>query len=225
MRACLLLACLLLISCGRPLTPTERSFAEQIHGDSLKSSRIRLVEGALIGKVTYDRPKRPRLACRERIFPEPGTPTVTVGPAAYVIHNKVFFSQDWYAENYLPAYPKRYSLVHAMIFAHEITHAWQWQNRRQTGYSPLKAFSEHNASPDPYLFDITTKTRFLDYAYEQQASIVEEYVCCATLDPGAPRTKRLKSLIKQAMPVTDLRIPDQVILPWKDAQTTGICRI
>lgn len=225
MRVVLILIPVLLLSCGRPLTQTEQSFATQIHGPTLDASRIRLVEGALIGKTTYQRPKRPRLACRERIFPEPTTPTVTVGPAAYVIHNKVFFSRDWYAEDYLPAYPARMSLVHAMIFAHEIAHAWQWQNRRVTGYSPLRAISEHGASPDPYLFDMKTQTRFLDYAYEQQASIVEEYVCCATLDPGAPRTKRLKTLIGEAMPIGDLVIPDQVILPWDGAKTRGICRV
>lgn len=225
MRIVLILTCLLLMSCGRPLTPNERSFATQIHGGTLAASRIRLVEGALIGKTTYQRPTRPRLACRERIFPEPTTPTVTVGPAAFVIHNRVFFSKDWYAPDYLPAYPERMSLVHAMIFAHEIVHAWQWQNRRDTGYSPLKAVSEHGMSPDPYLFDIETKTRFLDYGYEQQASIVEEYVCCATLDPDAPRTDRLKSLISQAMPIREVTIPRQVILPWKGVETKGICRV
>lgn len=213
------------MSCGRPLTEAERSFATRIHGETLAPSRIRLVEGALIGKTTYQRPKRPRLACRERIFPEPTTPTVTVGPAAYVIHNRVFFSRDWYARDYLPAYPARMSLVHAMIFAHEIAHAWQWQNRARTGYSPFKALSEHGTSPDPYLFDIETDTRFLDYGYEQQASIIEEYVCCATLDPEAPRTKRLKSLISQAMPIRDMTVPDRVILPWDGAETRGICRV
>lgn len=225
MRPVLLCLALLLLSCGRPLTPEEKSFAEQIHGDSLKVSRIRLVDGALVGRITYDRPRRPRLACRERILPEPETTRVTVAPAAYVIHNKVFFSKDWYAPNFLPSYPAAMSLTHAMLFAHEIVHVWQWQNRAVTGFSPLRGAAEHGTGEDPYLFDIETKNDFLDYGYEQQASIVEEYVCCATLDPGAPRTARLKEMLQGAFPLGDLQIPDSVLLPWKDAETRGICRV
>ena len=224
MRVLAFLSLLLLMSCGRPLTEGEAAFAMQIHGESLNTSRIRFVDGALIGEVTYKRKKRPRLACRERILPEPTSDTVTVSPAAYVIHNKVFYSQDWYADDFLPNYPQSMSLIHAMLFAHEIVHVWQWQNRRQTGYSPLRAASEHGGGRDPYLFDVDTKTRFLDYAYEQQASIVEEYVCCAALDPEAPRTKRLEQMLKGAFPLGRLTIPDRVVLPWDGAQTKGICR-
>ncbi|MDW3118456.1 MAG: hypothetical protein R8G60_12265 [Roseovarius pacificus] len=215
----------ILISCGRPLTPTETAFATRIHGDSLNTDRIRVVNGALIGKVTYPRQKRPRLTCRERILPEPTTPTVTVAPAAVVVHNKVFFSKDWYEPDYMPQYPAFMSLVHAMIFAHEMTHVWQWQNRRQTGYSPLQAMREHRVSDDPYLFDISTRSDLLDYGYEQQASIVEEYVCCATLDPDAPRTERLRAMLSDAFPLGDLPEPNTVLLPWKGVQLKGICRI
>ncbi|MEO1140633.1 MAG: hypothetical protein AAFW87_14400 [Pseudomonadota bacterium] len=225
MRVIVLLSLIVLVSCGRPLTDTEKTFAEQIHGESIDMDRIRLVNGALIGKVTYKRQKRPRIACRERIFPEPKTETVTVGPAAFVLFNKVFFSKDWYLKDYMPRYDERMYLVEAMLFAHEITHVWQWQNRAKTGYSPLKAANEHSVSDDPYLFDISTKTDFLDYGYEQQASIVEEYVCCAALDPKAPRTQRLRDLLEQAMPVGEIAIPDDVIIPWDGAETTGICRV
>ena len=225
MRRLVLLSLLVLMSCGRPLTPTEKTFAEEIHGDSIDTSRIRFVEGALIGKVTYPRQKRPRIACRERILPEPTSPTVTVAPAALVIHNRVFFSKDWYAPDYLPGHPDVMSLVHAMLFAHEITHVWQWQNRDRTGYSPLRAAREHGGGRDPYLFDIETDTDFLDYGYEQQASIVEEYVCCATLDPQAPRTRRLEAMLRGAFPLGELTIPEHVILPWEGAETRGICRV
>lgn len=216
---------LILISCGRPLTDTEKTFANQMFGDSLKVEPVRVVDGALIGKATYPRRKRPRLACRERIFPEPTTPTVTVSPAALVVHNKVFYSNDWYQTNFLPLYPKVMGLVRAMVFAHELTHVWQWQNRKVTGYTPLRAAREHGATNDPYLFDISTENSFLDYAYEQQASIVEEYVCCATLDPEAPRTKRMEQMLSETFPLGDLPIPEATILPWKGAKVKGICRI
>lgn len=214
---------LILSACGRPLTPAEIAFATELHGPTIDTSRIRAIEGSPVGGITYQRPKRPRLACRELILPEPKTDLVTVGPAAMVIHNKVFYTRDWYLEDYLQDYPEELNLLTAMLFAHEITHVWQWQNRKKTGYSPLRAAREHTGSDDPYLFDINTKTRFLDYAYEQQASIVEEYVCCATLDPGAARTKRLKALLSGAFPLQKLSIPERVLLPWDGADTQGIC--
>ena len=224
MRWFILLSCLLLLSCGRPLTPAEKSFAKQMHGDSLQVSRIRFNNGALIGKTTYLRQKRPRLTCRERILPEPTSKTVTVSPAAFVLFNNVFFSRDWYDDDYFPDYPERMNLVNAMLFAHEITHVWQWQNRAQTGYTPLRSASEHSRSDDPYLFDIATSADFLDYGFEQQASIVEEYVCCATLDPEAPRTKRMASMLRGAFPMGKLHIPEKVRIPWKDAEIDNICR-
>ncbi len=225
MRSLPVLACLILLAaCGRPLTPQEKSFAARIHGQSLNLRAIRIHDGALLGEVTYLRPRRPRLTCRERLLPEPATETVTVSPAAFVLFSHVFFDHDWYAENFLPEYPERMSLVHAMLFAHEIVHVWQWQNRHETGYTPLRSALEHARSEDPYLFEVATNARFLDYGYEQQASIVEEYVCCATLDPEAPRTRRLGAMLREAFPLGRLPRPKEVILPWKGAPRRGICR-
>ena len=224
MRVLVLISLFVLAACsGRPLTPAEKSYATQMHGSSINVSRIRLIDGALIGKTTYKRQKRPRLACRERILPEPTTDTVTVGPAAFVLHNRVYFAKEWYAPDYLPRYPQKMSLVHAMLFAHEITHVWQWQNRDKTGYTPMRAASEHGGGRDPYLFDLSTRANLLDFGFEQQAGIVEEYVCCAALDPDAPRTKRLEAMLSDAFPLGRLNIPEHVILPWDGAQTEGIC--
>ena len=222
MRA-LFLMFLILSACGRPLTPAEKSFATQIHGSTIDTSRIRSIHGSPVGSVTYKRPKRPRVACRELILPEPPTEMVTVGPVAMVVHNKIFYARDWYLEDYMQNYPQELNLLTAMIFAHEITHVWQWQNRASTGYSPMRAAREHQGGADPYLYDINTKTKFLDYAFEQQASIVEEYVCCATLDPNAARTKRLEALLKGAFPMQKLSIPDRVYLPSEEAKIDGIC--
>ncbi|PIE13033.1 MAG: hypothetical protein CSA70_07150 [Rhodobacterales bacterium] len=224
MRLFLLLSLTLLSSCARPLSEHEKAFASQLHGESLDLDRIRFHNGALVGEVTYRRQKRPRLTCRERIWPEPTSEMVTVGPAAVALHNRVFFAKPYFSKDFLDTYPARLPLFQAMLFAHEITHVWQWQNRHKTGYSPLRAAREHTYSDDPYLFDINTKTAFLDYGYEQQASIVEEYVCCAALDPGAPRTKRLERLIKSEIPMQTLRISPEIRIPWAGARVQGICR-
>ena len=135
MRLLILLSILVLASCSaRPLTEGETAFANQINEGSLDVDRIRLVDGAILGEVTYTRQKRPRLACRERIFPEPKIETVTVSPAAFVLFNRVYFAQDWYLSDYLPDYDEQMYLMEAMLFAHEMAHIWQWQNRDKTGY-------------------------------------------------------------------------------------------
>jgi len=220
-----LLLMVVLAGCGRPLSPGEAAFAARLHGDTLDTGRIRFVDGALVGKIEQTRKRRPRRTCRERLLPPPQGETVTVAPAGVAIHNRVFFSRDWYRDDYLPDWPRRMSLTNAMLLAHELTHVWQWQNRDVTGYSPLGAVREHNAAADPYLFEIgTAAPRLLDYGYEQQASIVEEYVCCATLDPGAPRTRRLAAMLRGAFPVRALPEPGEVTLPWPEADTDGICR-
>jgi len=141
------------------------------------------------------------------------------------VFNRVLFDKDWFLEDYLPEYPDRMGLIAAMLFAHELTHVWQWQNRKTTGYHPLKAAAEHSPGGDPYLFDISKAPKFLDFGYEQQGSIVEEFVCCRALAPDAPRTKRLHGLISQVMPVAPLtrgRTSD-VRVPWDGVDVNGIC--
>ncbi|WP_436397577.1 hypothetical protein [Roseobacter sp. S98] len=221
-----LFACLIVLTaCGRPLTDTEIAFARTIHGDELDVERVRLVDGAPTRAVTFRRAARPRTTCRERLLPPITDAVVTSKPAAVALYNRVLFDRDWYLDDYLPDYPDRIGLVAAMLLAHELTHVWQWQNRRETGYTPLRAAFEHRGASDPYLFDLETKTRFEDYGYEQQGTIVEEFVCCRALDPGAPRTARLHALISQAMPVQELpqSRPYAVGLPWEGVEINGIC--
>lgn len=221
-----LLLCVLLISgcAGRPLTETERAFLSTLHGAELDHSRVRLVDGAPTRAVTFRRKPRPRTTCRELILPPPKTDIVTAKPAAIALHNRVLFDKDWYLDNYVPEYPDEIGLIAAMLLAHEMTHVWQWQNRDKTGYSPLKAASEHNVE-DPYLFDLSRSPSFLEFGYEQQGAIVEEYVCCQALAPRAARTKRLHQMISAAMPLAPLPQSRQhsVRLPWDGVQLKGIC--
>jgi hypothetical protein len=222
-RALLLL--LLLASCGRPLTETERAFATSIHGDTLDLDRVRLHDGAPTRAVTFRYKPRPRTTCRERILPPREDEVITSKPAAMTLFNTVLYDKDWYLDDYLPDYPDRVGLIAAMLFSHELTHVWQWQNRRTTRYHPLRAASEHTPGVDPYLFDLESEPKFNDFPYEQQGSIVEEFVCCRALAPQAPRTKRLHKLISQVMPVAPLpqsRAYD-VSMPWDGVELQGIC--
>lgn len=226
MRHAILLFCLLLLAaCSRPLSDNERAFLTTIHGDTLNMDRVRLHDGAPTQAVTFRRKPRPRTTCRELILPPAKDEIVTSKPAAVALYNRVLFDKDWYLEDYLPDYPDTVGIIAAMLFAHEITHVWQWQNRATTGYSPLRAGAEQITSPDPYLFETTEQRRFGDFGFEQQASIVEEYVCCRALAPLAPRTERLHRLIGQVMPVAPLPQSREwdVRLPWKDVELRGIC--
>ena len=220
-----LLTCLLVMSCGRPLTDTERAFADRIHGDGVDLDRVRLVEGAPVAAITFRRQARPRVTCRERILPPVQEEVVTAKPAAVALFSRIYFVREWYLENYTPEYPDRLPLVEAMLLAHELTHVWQWQNRDRTGYTPLRAATEHSRVDDPYLFDLEGAPDFLSYGYEQQGAIVEEYVCCRALAPTAGRTQRLHKMLSEAFPVSDLprRRESDVYLPWRGAELRGIC--
>lgn len=225
-----ILLCLLLISlagCGRPLTPNETAFAAALQGDSVNPRRVRFHDGNFAGSYTYDRPVRPRRTCQERIWPPLETETVTVSPGATTVFNLTLYRDDLYQDDFLRDWPRQIDLVSAMLFAHEMTHVWQWQNRGLTGYHPLRAAFEHAGNPDPYLFEPETDTKFLDHGYEQQGAIVEEYVCCRLLDPEAPRTDRLHGMISEVMPMDRLdRFLDgpDVRIPWAGAKVEGICR-
>lgn len=221
----LLLLCLLLVSCGRPLTENERAFLGTIHGETLNLDRVRLHDGAPTRAVTFRRKPRPRTTCRELILPPATEAIVTAKPAAVALYNRVLFDKDWFTKDYVPDYPDTIGLIAAMLFAHEMTHVWQWQNRATTGYSPLRAAAEHGGGADPYLFEIEGERAFGEFGYEQQGSIVEEYVCCRALAPDGDRTARLHALISKVMPLQSLPKAREwnVRLPWDSVEVRGIC--
>lgn len=222
-----LILLVLLCGCGRKLTENEIAFIGTLQGGALNLHRVRLVEGAPVGNITFRREPRPRVTCRERILPPVKAAVVTAKPAAVTLFNSIFFVRDWYVPDYLRDYPQAINLTAAMLLAHEMTHVWQWQHRDRTGYSPLRAAAEHGRSSDPYLFDLDGAPDFLGYGFEQQGAIVEEYVCCRALAPDAARTKRLHDMLKAAFPVADLPRDGQrehdVLLPWRGAELNGMC--
>jgi hypothetical protein len=225
MRALLLVAFTLLAACGRPLTPTEKAFLAELHGADLDTAPVRLHENGFVGAASYTVPTRPRLTCQERIYPPIPGPTATSRVAGVALYNHLLTSTAWTTDDYARDYPAALNLPAAMFLAHEMTHVWQWQNRARTGYSPFKAAAEHQVSADPYLFDPQTEADLLSLGYEQQAAIVEEYVCCRTVAPTAARTQRLYDMLRRHMPVARIT-PDPgqaVLLPWDGVELAGIC--
>ena len=201
MRMPILLVFLMLAACGRPLSPREQALMQPIMGDTFDPEPVRIAPLPFLGLVTRTYPTRPRVTCRERIVPPVETPTFETTTAGMVLFQRLFLNPDYDIRDFARGLPDRLYLPAAMFIAHEMTHVWQWQNRTLTGYSPLRVAREHAVREDPYLFDPADDRDFLDYGYEQQAALVEEYLCCAVLDPDGARTARLQRLLGQVMPV------------------------
>ncbi|MGB3556397.1 MAG: hypothetical protein WBA25_17350 [Jannaschia sp.] len=216
-----LLLTLLLAGCAtRPLTGPERALLAPIHGATLDTAPVRVVDAPIVGlfPITYD--ARPRTTCRERISP-PETGRITARTGGLVLFQTLLLRPDIAAR---PLAADPLDLGDAMFLAHEMTHVWQWQNRALTGYHPVRAIAEQVAIDDPYLLDPDDPRGFLELGYEQQAVLVEEYLCCATLDPRGARTSRLHRLLRQVMPVASPdAFPRPVVLPWRGAEVWGIC--
>lgn len=227
MRAVLfLILCLGLAACGRPLTEAERAYMADLQGPMFDADRVRITENPFIGTITRRYPARPRTTCRERVGPPPEGPVIEGRTGGMVLFNTLHVRDDMLVPDYTEMPDGRRHLYAEMFFAHEMTHVWQWQNRDVTGYHPLRAAREHATIEDPYLFDTEGGQSFLDYGYEAQASIVEEYVCCRALDPRGARTARLEALVAQVMPVTPWqeRADDiELFLPWDGIEPRGIC--
>ncbi|NAZ35920.1 hypothetical protein [Rubellimicrobium sp. CFH 75288] len=224
MRFAAFLVLVLLAACGRPLTPNERSFLGTLHGETLRMDHVRLHHGLALG-APRTVPAPPRTTCQSKIFPPPAGPTIRVNTGAMAMWEDVHLRSDLYREDMLEGWPQAIPLADAMLLAHEMVHVWQWQNRHITGYHPLRAAREHVGRADPYMFDLNTSADFLEYGFEQQGSIMEEYVCCRTLAPEAPRTKRLHDLLAPYFPLAPLSEsgPEWVLLPWRGVEVEGIC--
>ncbi len=225
MRFAVLLSALLVVAaCGRPLTPGEVAFARTMKGADFDPAPVRLHSDLAIGPP-ITRPAPPRLTCRQRLYPPPQGPTIRAQTGAMAIFRSVHFRSDLYAEDFTAGWPETLPLAQAMLFAHEMVHVWQWQNREITGYHPLRAAFEHVSTPDPYLFDPDTTFRFLDYGYEQQGAIMEEYICCRALAPEAERTARLHAMLSEVFspPPLDQSLAVNILIPWSGAEIGGIC--
>lgn len=218
--------CLALTGCGRPLTGPEVAFLVDLTGPGLDPAPVRIMQNPLLGLVTQSFPARPRTTCRERVVPPPPGPMIEGRVGGMVLFNRLMVRPDILLDDYSEMPDGRRNLHAAMFLAHEMIHVWQWQNRALTGYHPLRAAREHAVVTDPYLFDEAPGRRFLDYGYEAQASLVEEYVCCRALDPRGARTARLEALIGQAMAVTPWTVRAdgaKILVPWPGVQARGIC--
>lgn len=195
--AFLLLICL--AACTRPLAPGERALAADLFGDRLDASKMRVAVG--LGLTPLPRPQPPppvagplerRPGICDRIAPDTGPPEP---PPAFALYNRIHVMPEWYHADTMHGWPDRVLIPEALIMAHEMVHVWQWQNRALTGYRPGRAAFEGLTNRDPYFYSPRNGGAFLKFGYEQQAALIEDYMCYLLFDPDAPRRQELRSIL------------------------------
>lgn len=199
LRGLLLVACLVgLQACGRPLAPGEMALAADLFGTSLDTNAVRIKRTGVEGspEPPPPLPKDPvpikiRPGICDRVSPDP-----PVGPPpAFALYNQLNVDTEFYRDDLAPGWPDRILLPQVFLLAHELVHVWQWQNRALTGYRPIKAALESVLRRDPYFYVPGKGGGFLDYGFEQQASLVEDYFCYAIFDPENPRRGVLRAIL------------------------------
>lgn len=185
-------------ACGRPLTVAETEFAQDLFGPTLNTEKVRILSLPYWAKE----PGEPRLmrgterACLRTPQPRGAQP-----PQAFALGSNMHFSGNLQARDMKLGWPNGMRFPQGLIFAHELTHVWQWQNREWTGYSPFRAVAESIALPDPYFSATGEAPVFFAFGFEQQAAIVEDYVCFTIANPTHPRRAELRQLLAPVFPV------------------------
>lgn len=183
----------------------ERAFARDFFGGGLKTENIRVAAGFGVAPSSELRPLPPE---SRTIKPQPGlcdrvAPSGPDGPPpAWALYNTVHVTREYYREDTLPGWPDKILLPQALILAHELVHVWQWQNRGRTGYRPAKAGLESLLNLDPYFYVPDADAGFLEYGFEQQASLVEDYFCYGLFDTENPRRAQLRKILAPYFRVT-----------------------
>ncbi|MEK6215612.1 MAG: hypothetical protein N2B03_00155, partial [Boseongicola sp.] len=68
-------------------------------------------------------------------------------------------------------------------------------------YSPWRAIRESLRIADPYFSPRGDAPAFLQFGFEQQAAIIEDFVCFTIANPRHPRRKELRQLLAPVLPV------------------------
>lgn len=203
-----------LAACTRPLTPNETKAARGLFGDTLNTDAVRVTAGVGLLPLPRDRQNDRRAESSAAspaaapASPPPGLCTRKRStrryydwPAAFVLNNTVFFSHRFYTADAFAGLPESALYPTSVLMAHELVHVWQWQNRRRTAYTPQGAASETFAKVDPYWFGVDRGADFFAMGYEQQAAMVQDFVCYALFEPNDPKRDELAAVLRPALPV------------------------
>ena len=201
MRFLPVLLLVLLAACGRPLTEAETRFAEDLFGDSLDTSKVRVRATPNPPPLFSETDQVTVLRGTERACVRVPQPAGAQPPRALAWKNDMVFTGGLQGRDMAFAWPAYLRFPQAVILAHELTHVWQWQNRAWTGYTPWAAAAESLALPDPYYSASGEAPIFFAYGFEQQAAIVEDFVCFSVANPTHPRRAELREILAPVFPV------------------------
>ncbi len=210
-RAAIAALCLAaLAACARPLSENERRFAADIIGPTLDVGKVRIAHGFTPLPPAPETPDLDDLypvsrentvtGLCERAAPEPRSGP----PPGWALWNRVHFSHEFYRADLAPEWPNAARFPQALVLAHELVHVWQWQHRDVTGYRPTRAALESMMNMDPYFYQPGPDATFLKFGFEQQAALLEDYICHALYDPAAPRRAELRPLLAPYFPLDRL---------------------
>lgn len=199
-----LLALFLVAACARPLSTAETEFANALFGDTLDTKAVKVHAGLGLTPLPRARPPVASGAATQAVpanfctrTPQPRRLQL---PAAFVLYNSVFIRHRYYAADTFQGWPEQVPLPQALLMAHELVHVWQWQNRDLTAYRPATSAAESVAQDDPYYWQAQDHA-FLSYGYEQQAAIIEDYVCNRLFAPHSPKLRELEAILHPVIPL------------------------
>ena len=204
MRVICFIVILTAAACSRPLTDAEESFARDLFGETLDTREVTVSQG--LGLLPPYRTVPSALtvltgtdeACVRTPQPRGAHP-----PQAFALYERMHFDSTLYSSDMALGWPHGLRFPNAIVLAHELTHVWQWQNRGRTGYTPARAVAESLRVSDPYYSAPGEVPAFFSFGYEQQAAIVEDFVCFTVANPDHPRRAELREILAPVLPVAD----------------------
>jgi len=202
MRRTILGVLALLAACSRPLSPAETEFAHDLFGPSLDTSQVRVTQGLGIAPLYSTVPvRRATLKATDQACVRKPLPRGAQPPQAFAYRNWLHFDSTLYSSDMAYRWPKALRIPQALILAHELTHAWQWQHRATNGYSATRVIAESLRLADPYYAPPGSRPVFHSYGFEQQAAMVEDFVCFTVANPGNPRRMELHAFLAPVLPI------------------------
>lgn len=205
-----------LLGC-RYMTDTEKIFASHIYEGQLNFSEVEIyspdvsqeavdarLREALRADLQNNKSFNLRGLSREQYIEVAAEKLKRTVPAL-VLKNRVYYSRDEYRKDFAEGFPYYPRVSELGLFAHELAHVWQYQNRARTGYSLLAVASEHLIYREPYDYVVEPGKKFLDYRFEQQAKMIEDWVRLYYSNwEGTEEYRQLTALISQELDLRSL---------------------
>ena len=203
--AILLLSVVMLSGCaGRALTVNESAFLGTVHKLGVDYKKVKIHKSLAGSEAKLDKMfggEKSVMVNGQALGREEVDRIVAGMPEAFVLYNDIYYQKDSYSNDFIPEWPDYVRIDYAALLAHEVTHVWQHQHKDLTGYSPLKALLEHQRYDNPYAYKLEDGKRFLQYRYEQQGKMVQDFVWLELTHQRTDTYYKLKALIDEVFPI------------------------